>query len=202
LADPVAGGEPYEREVSLPNGTPGNAVLSVQAYDEAGNGGFRASQRISDARPEAANNANAPSGQAETGGGGASPCTDGTAPVTDLSRRGARVSHRRVNISGNAKDSGCTDTGKVARVQVAVAQRVRGGCKFLKRNRKLSRRKRCAKPHFQNAKVGYSARLKASPFRLKQTRLKLPAGLYRVTVRSIDAGGNVATARARAVRVR
>ena len=111
-----------------------------------------------------------------------------------------------MNVAGSSKDTGCADDGKVARVQVAVAQRVRGGCRFLKRNGRLSGRKRCAKPHFLGAKAGYSSRLKASRFRLKQTRLNLPAGRYTITARATDATRNVESKRTRArirtVRVR
>ena len=197
LADPAEGGKPYTRDVTLPVGTPGDAELSIQAYDEAGNGGFRAAVKLADARPAA------PAGPGSTGnpaggpeGGGSSACTDKQPPTSKLD--GARLSRRRVNIFGIARDGGCATDGRVTRVQVAVARRVRGGCRFLKRNGKLSARKRCAKPHFLAAKAGYSSRLKASPFRLKRTRLKLGAGRYTVTVRAMDPGRNVESKRTRA----
>lgn len=111
-----------------------------------------------------------------------------------------------MNIFGSARDAGCATDGRVARVQVAVARRVRGGCRFLKRNGKFSARKRCAKPHFLAAKTGYSLRSKSSPFRLKRTRLNLPKGRYTVTVRAMDATRNVEAKRTRqrikSVRVR
>jgi hypothetical protein len=78
---------------------------------------------------------------------------------------------------------------------------VKHGCRFLKRNRKLSSRKRCAKPHYLSAKVGYSSRVKASRFRLKKTRLHLAKARYAVTIRATDAAGNSRTSR-RIVRVR
>jgi hypothetical protein len=131
-------------------------------------------------------------------------CTDGSAPSSRLD--GTRVSRRRVNIFGSARDVGCTSDGRVARVQVAVARRVRGGCRYLKRNRRFSARKRCGKPHFLAAKAGYSSRLRASRFRLKRTGLTLARGRYRVTVRAIDGTGNFETRRSRSrirnVRVR
>ncbi len=126
-------------------------------------------------------------------------CFDQETPRATLDD--ARVSHRRVNVFGSARDTGCFTDGRVARVQVAIAQEVRGRCRYLKRNGRLSARKRCAKPHFLTAKIGYSPRIRASRFRLKRTRLKLPPGRYLVTVKASDAARNARSTRRR-VRVR
>ena len=195
LNDPVEGGKDYTRDVTLPAGTSRDSVLSVQAYDEAGNGGFRASIRLRDAPPTGFPQGGGPPGP----GGGSTACTDDRAPVAKLN--GARLSRRRVNVFGSARDSGCATDGRVKRVQIAVMRRVRGGCRFLKRNGRLSSRKRCAKLHYLTAKAGYSSRLKASLFRLKRTRLAIPRGRYTVTVKATDAARNAATKR-KTVRVR
>ena len=182
LTDPARGGERYTRDVTVPAGTPATATLSIQAYDEAGNGGFRARLRLDQAGSD-------PS------------CTDTIAPTSRIDRR-SRVRRTRVNVFGHSRDRGCASDGRVRRVQVAVAQRARGRCRFLKRNRKLSARKRCRKPYYLNAKVAYSSRLKASRYSLKRSRLKLPAGRYVITVRARDASGNLGPKRTRTVRLR
>jgi hypothetical protein len=216
LTDPTEGGEPYTRDITLPAGTPADARLSIQAYDEAGNGGFRSSVRIGDAPPEQPEPPGPPANGGESLPGGTGPsdagpsdatpsdggqaaCVDRLAPRPKVD--GARLSRRRVNVFGSARDTGCATDGRVARVQVSVARRVKGGCRFLKRNGRFSARKRCAKPHFITAKVGYSSRLKASRFRLKRTRLKLAPGRYLVTVKASDAAKNARTTRKR-LRVR
>jgi hypothetical protein len=107
-----------------------------------------------------------------------------------------------VNVFGRSRDSGCGSDGRVARVQVAIARRVKGKCRFLKRNRKFSARKRCSKPHYLNAKRGYSTRLRASKFRLKRGGLKLRRGRYAVTVRARDRHGNIGAKRTRRMRLR
>jgi hypothetical protein len=205
LGAPVAGGKPFTRDITLPGGTAGDAVLSIEARDEAGNGGFRSAARLGQARlPESRSGTADGEGDGRPGDGasagprGASPsdaCTDALAPRSLIDARGARVSRRRVNIAGIAQDAGCGSDGRAGRVQVAVARRVRGGCRYLKRNRRLSARKSCRKPHYLTARSGYSSRMKGSRFRFKLTRLDLPAGRYTITVRATDPYRNVETRR-------
>jgi hypothetical protein len=191
LADPVEGGKSYSRVVKL-NGS----ELSIQAYDEAGNGGFRGKVNLADAVAPGNSGNQQPGGPASgPEGSGSSACADREPPASKLD--GARISRRRVNVFGSARDSGCATDGRAARVQVAISLRVKRGCRFLKRNGRLSGRKRCAKPHFLTAKAGYSSRVKASRFRLKRTRLKLPKGRYTVTARSSDPSRNVESRRTR-----
>ena len=188
LSGPVKGGDRYTRDVTLPGDA---ATLSIQAYDEAGNGGFRATLRIDEARPAENPPPSTPSG--DPGPGRA--CVDDIAPKSRIDRR-SRLRRKRVNVFGTSRDAGCGSDRRVKRVQVAVAKVTRRGCRFLKRNRKFSAVKRCAKPHYLDAKRGYSPKLKASRFRLKRTGLKLPKGRYAIFVRARDASGNIGARRA------
>jgi hypothetical protein len=211
LGDPVDAGKPFARDVVLPPGTAQGSVLSVEARDEAGNGGFRASLRIEQAAAappgESQGASSTPGGDSQSGDQppGSTPCTDQTAPQSRIDRRGARVSRRRVNVAGSSTDTTCAGAG-AARVQVAIALRVRGGCRYLKRSGRLSARKSCGKPHFLAARAAFSTRIDTTRFRLKQTRLLLPRGRYTVTVRGIDPSRNVESRRSRSrirsVRVR
>ncbi|MEA2443834.1 MAG: hypothetical protein QOJ12_1126, partial [Thermoleophilales bacterium] len=149
LGDTVPGGEQFTGDVSVPSGTAADATLSIQAYDEAGNGGFRASKQLSAALAPSAHIA-APGVGAD---GGERACADTLAPRSSIDRRGARISRRRVNIAGLAQDLGCATDGKAARVQVAVALRTARGCRYLNRRGRLSPVKPCRKPHFLTAKA-------------------------------------------------
>jgi hypothetical protein len=226
LGAPVAGGQQFSHEFTLPSGTLGSAVLSIQARDDAGgdiddadgdNLGFPARARINEAAPgEPSPPGNGPGGGPGPGGDGSgpggsptgedlAPCTDRLAPRSAFDRRGARVSSKRVKLFGSSKDRGCPPTGRVgerpgevARVQVAIARRVRGRCRYMKSSGRFTRRRSCSRrPHFIAAKVRYSPSAGTTRFSFTLRNLDLPAGSYRLTARGIDANGNIEGLRSR-----
>jgi hypothetical protein len=122
------------------------------------------------------------------GGGGivatpASGCNDTLAPRSRFARHGVRVSRRRrLSVTGTARDRGCS--GSVARVTVAVARRSGGGrCRYLQIGGRLGAVVRCRQPTYVPAR-GTSHWALRVPGRL-------PAGVYVVRSRAIDAAGNV-----------
>jgi pimeloyl-ACP methyl ester carboxylesterase len=116
-------------------------------------------------------------------------CRDRVAPISRIDRRSAQMTGGRIVMRGRASDSGCRGgaqqaarSGRVARVQLSVARVERNGCRFLKRNGKLTGRRNCRRPVLLLARGGERWDL--------SVRAKLPAGGYRVISRAYDASGN------------
>jgi hypothetical protein len=115
---------------------------------------------------------------------GGATCTDTRAPYTRYARHQPRFKHGKPGrIFGSALDRGCQ--GKVAKVQVSVAQRVglkRGQCRFLNSRGQLGKQTGCGH-HIWLAARGTSS---------WQLKLKaLPAGYYKVWARALDARKHV-----------
>src|SRR3954447_350474 len=110
-------------------------------------------------------------------------CTDTRAPYTRYARHEPRFRRGRPSkLFGSAGDRGCG--GAVARVQVAVAQRVgpkHSQCRFLRTGGRFGRATGCG--HH----VWLTARGKAN----WSLGLRLPCGYYEVWARSIDAKKHV-----------
>jgi hypothetical protein len=115
---------------------------------------------------------------------GGATCQDTQAPYTRYARHRARFKHGKPgSIFGTATDRGCL--GRVARVQVSVAQRVgpkRAKCRFLRPSGGFGRAGRCGHQLWLGAK-GTSAWKRKLP--------GLPAGYYKVWARAIDARKHV-----------
>jgi hypothetical protein len=129
-------------------------------------------------------------------------CRDRLAPRSRISRHTLRLSRRGFSLRGRSRDLGCGGRGRVARVRVAVTRKVRGGCRFLRRDRRFSTRRSCRRRVFSfRARVRYSARRQASRFSLRR-RVKLPAGAYDFTVYGVDPLGHAERRGRRHVRTR
>ncbi|HVE68594.1 MAG TPA: M14 family zinc carboxypeptidase [Solirubrobacteraceae bacterium] len=111
-------------------------------------------------------------------------CVDRSAPVSSILRRSMRVSRIRLTLSGTSRDRGCgaRGAGLVRRVFVAVHRSVRGGCRYLQANGRLSLRRRCNRPILLRA--GGASRWRYTK------RVFLPRGRYMLWVVGRDARGN------------
>jgi hypothetical protein len=109
-------------------------------------------------------------------------CVDRTAPRSRFARRGVRLTHRGVRVRGFATDAGCASP-RVARVQAALALRVRGGCRWLGARNRLSRRASCARPRWLRVRGTRRWRL--------TRRARLPSGRYLLLTRARDRAGNL-----------
>ncbi len=112
------------------------------------------------------------------GGGVVAGCLDRVAPSSRFAR------HLRLKrLRGTAADRACTRRGRVARVTIAVARRVHGGCRYLQASGRFGRRTSCRRPTYVAARGTrrWSLRL----------RRQLARGTYVVRSRAIDAAGNV-----------
>jgi hypothetical protein len=117
-------------------------------------------------------------------------CADDSRPRSRLIRGRSQVARRGVRLRGFARDRGCrgdartsSRRGAVARVQVAIGRRARGRrCAFLRRNGRLTGRRRCDRP----------VRLTASGTRRWSLRVpaRLRSGTYVVSTRAVDLAGN------------
>jgi S-formylglutathione hydrolase FrmB len=114
--------------------------------------------------------------------------SDAEPPRSSIRRwrlRGARLS-----VRGNASDRGCASVRQVARVELAISRRERGGtCRNLRRSCRLGRRTSCRRPAFLPAR-GTS--------RWRFGRARLPKGTYMLRSRAVDRSGNVERRAARA----
>jgi hypothetical protein len=183
-------GDPYNRP-DLPSGQNTNGS---SAYISVANGKGACLTKGEAGKPATTIGSGSGSGSGGSGGSGTT-CLDRAAPVVKVGS--ARHAGRRLRLRGTASDRGCATggKGKVARVQVAIAEQTGKQCRFVTPTGRLAAQGSCAKRRFLNAKG-------ASTWTLT-VRRKLPAGRYVVVVRGRDASGNVSRARsARAVRLR
>jgi hypothetical protein len=124
--------------------------------------------------------------------GGGTRCSDRSAPVSIIARRSLRTGRTRLTASGTSRDRGCgaRGAGAVRRVYVAVYRAVRGGCRYLQANGRLSARRRCARPILLRASGAARWRFTKS--------VRLPRGRYHLWVVGRDGAGNQERGRARA----
>ncbi|HEY8866086.1 MAG TPA: hypothetical protein VIM22_04075 [Solirubrobacteraceae bacterium] len=114
----------------------------------------------------------------------AGPCYDIRAPRARTSRARVHVTHRRISARGTATDIGCgRPRGRVRRIEIAVAERVGGGCRFLGARGRLGRRVSCYHRTFLRARG--TGRWRFSK------RARLPRGHYVLIARGTDRAGNV-----------
>jgi hypothetical protein len=120
-----------------------------------------------------------------TGGNGSgSGCTDKLAPLSTITRRSLHKSSRRIGVRGRSRDRGCARLG---RVDVQIAQLVRGECRFLRKNGTRTRRRSCGKP----------LRFRASGLKRWSIGVKgkIRPGSYRLIVSGVDRMGHRERAR-------
>jgi hypothetical protein len=135
-------------------------------------------------------------------------CKDLEPPRSRVVVRGqgrSRLSHRRIAIRGRARDSACglPSSGSLLRVEVAIAQRVPGGCRFVAAGRLKIHVRPCRQRRFLHARLG-RRNDRGARFSLRR-RVRLPAGRYLVVSRATDANRGVERARPgrlRAIRLR
>jgi 3',5'-cyclic AMP phosphodiesterase CpdA len=112
--------------------------------------------------------------------GSVGPCRRGLAPSSRVTRTLSRLTRSGAVIRGSARSRGCA---VVQRVQVALALRLRSGCRYLRAGGSLSGVRACKRPVWLTARgtAGWSLR----------RRLPVPAGRYLVRTRASDAAGAV-----------
>ncbi|MEA2273384.1 MAG: hypothetical protein QOI98_2092, partial [Solirubrobacteraceae bacterium] len=116
-------------------------------------------------------------------------CKDKAAPVSTISRKGARIGPRNLRVRGTARDRGCRKgkaraSAGVVRVSVAVGREVGGGrCRFLQSGGSFSAARKCSRPLYVKARG------------TKEWHLDLvasfPSGRYQLTVRATDGRRNI-----------
>jgi Carboxypeptidase regulatory-like domain len=141
-----------------------------------------------------------PGGGGSPGGGLPATCSDRSRPGALFLRgkQGVRAKQGRLRLRGRASDKGCpaaSVTGRVERVEVTISRKAgRHKCRFVARNGRLTKARRCSKPVRLKAKGTTSWSL--------NTKRRLPRGTYTIQVRAQDAAGNrQATAARRTERV-
>jgi hypothetical protein len=110
-------------------------------------------------------------------------CRDVTAPTTRPVRAPLRASRSRIVVGGRARDLGCG--ARVRRVDVAVALRSAGGCRFLGVGGRPGRRRACAP-----ARGSYVAATGTTTWR-RTFRGTFPRGTWLVWSRAVDGAGNI-----------
>jgi hypothetical protein len=106
-------------------------------------------------------------------------CRDRSKPLATLRRSAVKVSRKRVSLHGSARDRGCAG---LRAVLVSVARPQKGGCRFVLANGRLSRKRGCSRAADLRARGTRSWKL--------QLKTRLPAGAYRIRVRSVDKAGH------------
>jgi hypothetical protein len=123
-------------------------------------------------------------------------CNDHKRPTSRLrhGRRGVRKRHRRLLLRGVARDRGCSH---LRRVQVSIVLHTHHRCRFVRKDGRLGKRRRCARAVW----VRVHGR-RTWHFRTRRLR----SGRYAIRTRAIDRAGNKERkprrARPRRVRVR
>jgi hypothetical protein len=138
-----------------------------------------------------------PAGAPAPSGPGNSVCGDKVEPRSSVSKPRARVTRRRVKLSGRSIDRVC-DTGhkssgfkgKVARVDVFVARHSGRKCRFLTTKGRLGKARSCSRLVRLPARtklIGNATNKTAWTFSRK---VRLPRGRYTVGVRGTDTFGH------------
>src|SRR5204862_7857568 len=101
---------------------------------------------------------------------------------------------RRLTRSGTAAVVDCLTGrrvhGRIARVQVSVAQKKHGRCRFLSRHGRLGKRKRCGKRHFLKARILKRHDSRGRTRWVLRKKVHLKRGHYVLRVRAIDSKGH------------
>lgn len=133
-------------------------------------------------------------GAAQGGGLPGDDCSKG--PRASISRNSLRASRGGMNISGRAVAYRCVAAqlahGTVSRVELSLARRVSGGCRFLKKNGHFSARRSCKSRIFLRGHLGRKRAGKV-PWSYR-TGANLAPGTYIASVRARDAAGRVSGA--------
>src|SRR3954449_2831053 len=121
---------------------------------------------------------------ASSGKGGGKKCVDRVKPKTRFSKASLRAAGRKFRIGGKVTDRGCKGRkNRIKRVKVSVGRQTGRKCQNLKTNGRFTKRGSCHKF------IYLSARHKGTKWSFTAKR-RLPAGNYRLRVKSIDAAGN------------
>lgn len=128
-------------------------------------------------------------------------CGDATRPRSSVSKR-STVTRRRLGLNGRTTDRECSPEGRairtqrrLARVEVSVALKSKGRCRYLTTSGRLSKAQSRAKPIFVRARVvGFDRKTAKSTWRLAKG-VRLARGTYSVTVRGVDRDRNVEVAK-------
>lgn len=138
-----------------------------------------------------------PAGAPAPSGRGNSVCGDKVEPRSSVSKPHARVTRRRVKLSGRSIDRVCNTghknsafKGKVARVDVFVARHTGKRCRFLTTGGKLGKPRSCGRLVRLRAHtrlIGNATNKTAWTFSRK---VRLPRGRYLVGVRGTDTFGH------------
>ena len=86
-----------------------------------------------------------------------------------------KVSRRRLTLHGTARDRGCAG---LAKVSLSIALHKRHRCRFLKKNGRLGKARKCKSVQWIPAKG-------TKKWRLRTTR-RLPKGTYTIQTRATD----------------
>ncbi|HKP88705.1 MAG TPA: hypothetical protein VJT75_01905, partial [Thermoleophilaceae bacterium] len=107
-------------------------------------------------------------------------CVDHRRPTSRLrrGRRGVRKRHRRLVLRGVARDRGCSH---LRRVQVSIALHRRHRCRFVRKDGRLSKRRRCRRALWTPVRGKRS-------WHVRTRRLR--RGRYTIRTRAIDRAGN------------
>ena len=129
-------------------------------------------------------------------------CRDHLPPRSSITRRLLRVHRFGFALRGRSRDRGCGFRGRVARVNVAVARKAHGRCRYLRRDKTFTSPRSCRRRLYAfKARLRYSARTRSSRFSLRR-HMRMPTGVYEFTVYGVDPLGHVERRHRRHVRVR
>ncbi|MCW3015919.1 MAG: hypothetical protein JWO02_3011 [Solirubrobacterales bacterium] len=111
-------------------------------------------------------------------------CRDTTAPVSRFTRSATRVSHTGLTLKGRSVDAGCDEVpGALVRVAVSVARQAGRRCRFLQPDGHFAAPRPCARAAYLPAKGTRQWTF--------SRRAPLRPGTYVLSVRGVDAAGNV-----------
>ena len=122
----------------------------------------------------------------------------------DRRRRTRRFSRRSVRFQGTSRDRDCRPLanrsaaerrapGRVKRVEISLKKSVPGGCRYVRRNGTLTRRRSCRRPILFSfrGKVRYDKRRGLTVWRFSRRFPRLlPTGRYKIDVRGVDPRNN------------
>jgi hypothetical protein len=126
-------------------------------------------------------------------------CGGRSGPRSSISKRLAKLSRRRIRLSGRAIDLVCTGPtstaayrAKLSKVRVFLFEKKGRKCRFLGRKGRLGRARSCSKPVFLSAKTRYIKGSSKTLWKLSK-KVHLSRGTYTAGVRSTDRFGHVET---------
>jgi hypothetical protein len=204
-ADPLSPSAPVTiadpgklQSIGLPSQT--ERFVAARPVDDQGNVGRPAAlERFGAAGGGGSAGTGAGAGNGGGGGSGGGACRDRLRPIASISS--LRLTRHRFSLTGRARDRGCgaNNAGSVRRTRVALAEVVRGGCRFVNARGHLGRRRSCRRQLFLTASSKGSGASRG--FRLRR-RFTLPPGRYVAVVRAFDVAGNSSRPAVRRLRLR